>query len=74
MNVEAVRNWVFSAICQDYTAKDCILYALALGYGGDPLSESELSFVFEKNLQAVPTLATTLCSPGFWISDSAHRH
>lgn len=69
INFEAVRNWVFPAICQDYTAKDSILYALALGYGGDPLSESELSFVFEKNLQAVPTLATTLCSPGFWISD-----
>ena len=69
MNVEAVRNWVFPAIRQDYTVKDSMLYALALGYGGDPLSESELSFVFEKNLQSVPTLATTLCSPGFWISN-----
>lgn len=69
MNVEAVRNWVFPAIRQDYTAKDSMLYALALGYGSDPLSEHELSYVFEKSLQAVPTLATTLCSPGFWISD-----
>lgn len=69
MDIEAVRNWAFPDILQTYTAKDSILYALALGYGGDPLSEGELSFVFEKNLQAVPTLATTLCNPGFWISD-----
>lgn len=69
MNVEAVRNWVFPDIRQTYTAKDSILYALALGYGGDPLREGELSFVYEKDLQAVPTLATTLCNPGFWISD-----
>lgn len=69
MDVEAVRNWAFPDIRQTHTAKDSILYALALGYGGNPLSESELSFVFEKNLQAVPTLATTLCNPGFWISD-----
>ena len=69
MDVEAVRNWAFPDIRQTYTARDSILYALALGYGGNPLSESELSFVFEKDLQAVPTLATTLCNPGFWISD-----
>lgn len=69
MDVDAVRNWAFPAIRQDYMATDTMLYALALGYGGDPLNENELSFVFEKNLQAVPTLATTLCSPGFWISD-----
>lgn len=69
MDVEAVRNWVFPVIRQHYSIKDSILYALSLGYGSDPLSESELSFVFEKNLQAVPTLSTTLCSPGFWISD-----
>ena len=69
MHVEAVRNWVFPVIRQHYSVKDSILYALALGYGDDPLSESELSFVFEKNLQTAPTLSTTLCSPGFWISD-----
>lgn len=69
MNIEAVRNWTFPTTRQDYTVKDSMLYALALGYGSDPISERELSFVFEKNLQTVPSLATTLCSPGFWISD-----
>jgi hypothetical protein len=30
---------------QSYAAKDCMLYALGLGLGHDPLSEDELAFV-----------------------------
>ena len=46
-----------------------MLYALGLGMGADPLDEGELRFVFEKDLQAVPTMATVLGSPGFWWRD-----
>ena len=32
-------------VTQDYTAKDCILYALALGFGHDPVDPRTLAFV-----------------------------
>jgi hypothetical protein len=30
---------------QTYTTKDCILYALGVGFGHDPMNEDELPFV-----------------------------
>ncbi len=54
---------------QSYGAKDCMLYALSLGLGLDPVNEDELPFVYEKNLKVLPTLATVLASPGFWLRD-----
>lgn len=43
-----------------YTDTQTMLYALAIGMGRDPIDECELSFVYEKNLQAMPTLATVI--------------
>jgi acyl dehydratase len=70
INDDAVRNWDFGKIVQAYTQRDTILYALGIGMGADPLDEGELQFVFEKNMQAVPTMATVLGSPGFWWRDA----
>jgi acyl dehydratase len=70
LNAEAVRNWDFGKIVHAYTQRDTMLYAVGLGVGADPLDEGELRFVFEKDLQAVPTMATVLGSPGFWWRDS----
>jgi acyl dehydratase len=56
---------------QSYGAKDCILYALGVGLGLDPVNEDELPFVYEKNLKVLPTQATVLASPGFWLRDLA---
>jgi acyl dehydratase len=47
-----------------YAAKDTILYALGLGLGQDPMSEDELAFVYEKGLQALPTMACVLAPSG----------
>ncbi|MBZ0139617.1 MAG: MaoC family dehydratase N-terminal domain-containing protein [Pseudorhodoplanes sp.] len=52
-----------------YTDKDTILYALGVGLGYDPLNADELAFVYERNLKPLPTFATTLAFPGFWIRD-----
>ena len=38
-----------------YGPKDCILYALGLGLGQDPMDENELAFVYEKSLKVLPT-------------------
>jgi acyl dehydratase len=70
LNYEAVRHWDFGSISHAYTQRDTMLYALGLGMGADPLDEGELRFVFEKELQAVPTMATVLGSPGFWWRDA----
>ena len=69
IDVDAVRNWSFPALRQTYTERDTILYALALGYGSDPANDAELRFVYERELVAMPTMAVTLCHPGFWIAD-----
>lgn len=71
IHVELVKNWPFAALRQTVTEKDAILYALALGYGSQPTAAAELSFVYEQGLQAVPTWVTTLCHPGFWVSEPA---
>src|SRR6185437_8435575 len=50
-----------------YTEKDVILYALGLGLGQNPLNEDELTFVYEKNLKALPTFAVMLGYVPFWL-------
>ena len=67
MKLEEVRRFKLPDTDHVYSTKDTILYALGLGYGADPLDESELAFVYERGLQAVPTLCNTLSHPGFWI-------
>jgi acyl dehydratase len=69
MDVDFVRNWASPELTQTYTAKDTILYGLSMGYGADPLDPDQLAFVYENGLRAVPTMATTLCHPGFWMGD-----
>jgi acyl dehydratase len=49
---------------QSYEPKDCMLYALGVGLGHDPLNEDELAFVYEKNLNVLPTMATVLGHTG----------
>jgi acyl dehydratase len=52
-----------------YTEKDAILYALGVGLGYDPLDAEQLGFLYERNLKVLPTFATVLGYPGFWIRD-----
>ena len=49
---------------QTYGPKDCMLYALGVGLGYDPMNEDELAFVYEKNLKVLPTMATVLGHTG----------
>ena len=48
-----------------FTTRDTILYAL--GVGAD-----DLRFVYEKDLQALPTMAVVLAYPGFFWQDPAY--
>jgi acyl dehydratase len=60
LNYEAIMAYRPGDIRADYGARDCILYALGIGLGMDPMDEGQLRFVYEKNLKAFPTLASTL--------------
>ena len=51
---------------QIYDAKDCMLYALGVGLGHDPMNEDELAFVYEKNLKVLPTMATVSATAARW--------
>jgi acyl dehydratase len=66
---EDTKAWRSGPVRQSYTNRDTVLYALGVGFGADPLSSEELRFVYEKDLQAVPTMAAVLASPGFWMRD-----
>lgn len=40
--------------------RETMLYALGIGLGADPMNETELPFVYESHLKAVPSLATVV--------------
>jgi acyl dehydratase len=67
---QRVRNWDFGEVVQTYDIRDCILYALGLGFGDNPGDPQELQFVFEKALVTVPSMACILATPGSWLRDS----
>jgi acyl dehydratase len=67
IDYQKLKNWPFEELVQTYTPKDCMLYALGLGLGADPLDAQQLRFVYEKDLQVLPTMAVVLASPGFWL-------
>lgn len=70
LDYHAVKNWDFGEIVHSYTTRDVMLYALGVGIGADPLHEGQLRFVYEKDLQTVPSMASVLGTPGFWWRDA----
>lgn len=69
IDYDKTRAWQSGDVRHRYTEKDCILYALGLGLGADPLDPRELRFTYEKDLRVMPTMATVLASPGFWVRE-----
>lgn len=43
-----------------WTEKETMLYALGIGMGADPMDLKELKYVYERDLKAVPTLASVV--------------
>ena len=69
IDYQAVKNWDFGDIRHTFTQRDVMLYALGIGIGFDPLDAGQLRFVYEKDLQTIPTMGSVLGSPGFWWRD-----
>jgi len=53
-----------------YGDRDTMLYALGVGFGRDPLNRKELRFVYENDLQVVPSFATVI---GGWAMPTLTR-
>jgi acyl dehydratase len=65
LNYERIMAHRHPDIAVSYGARDCILYALGIGLGMNPLDPGELRFVYERaGLEAFPTMAVVLGWPG----------
>lgn len=71
IDYDALMSRTFPDVEQSYTEKDCILYALGLGLGSDPLSASQLRATYERaeGFGALPAMVNVLTYPGFWAME-----
>lgn len=71
MNFEALSTMAPLTTVTDYTVRDTMLYALGVGAGIDDPGgpEARLLTYAETGLQALPTMASVLGHPGFYMRD-----
>lgn len=62
-SLERLMSAPLADATKTYDEKDVILYALGIGLGSDPTDESQLRFVYEKDLLPLPTLLSVLGAP-----------
>ena len=67
LNAEKLLTLKIPDVEHSYGPKDCILYALGLGLGRDPLDADQLAFVYEKNLKVLPTFALVQGYTAYWL-------
>ena len=70
LDYDALITHEFEELVHTYTNSDTALYALGVGLGHDPVDEAQLRFVYEKDMLALPTMATVLAASGFWLKES----
>src|SRR3569832_2723717 len=49
-----------TGLTTSYGDRETMLYALGIGFMRDPMDKDELKFVYENDLQPVPTMATVI--------------
>lgn len=52
---------------QTLVARDCMLYALSVGFGSDPMDLAQLRYVSELGSAVAPSIVLTAAAPGFWF-------
>ena len=68
MNRDRLLSKIFPEIRAPYAKRDTMLYALGVGACTDPLDSRQLRFVFEPELQALPSMSCVLAHPGSWVT------
>jgi acyl dehydratase len=69
LDYDALLNHEFEELVCTYSTNDTALYALGVGLGHDPVDKAQLRFVYEKNICALPTMATVMGAYGFWLKE-----
>lgn len=70
LNTELLLNGPVRVTSQEFSTTDTILYALGVGAGINAADNpEEIRFLYERNLEALPTLAIVLAAPPFWLDD-----
>ena len=67
LNLEKLLALKIPDVEHSYGPKDCILYALGVGLGQNPLDADELAFVYEKDLKVLPTFAVMMGYAAYWL-------
>ncbi len=67
MNLELLTTKPFDTIAHSHGAKDTMLYALSVGASRDATDPVDLRLTYEKDLVALPSMASVLASPGLWM-------
>jgi acyl dehydratase len=68
LNSEKLHAYAIPDSRDDYDPRDVIIYALGVGTGLNS-DIDELRFLYERQLQVLPTMALSLGTPGFWPMD-----
>jgi acyl dehydratase len=68
LDVKKLLGYAIPQATDDYDPRDAIIYALGVGAGLDP-ETNEIDFLYERQLQVLPTMALVLGTPGFWPMD-----
>ena len=66
INYDTLMKCNIPLVEQTLSKRDTMLYALGVGLGANPMDEQQLQYVYDKNLQALPTMAIILGYPGPW--------
>lgn len=72
LDVARLRAYAIPDARDDYDPRDAIVYALGVGAGLNP-DIDELGFLYERDLQVLPTMALVLGTAGFWPMDPKCR-
>ena len=60
INYDQIMSLASLGVEVAYSDRDVMLYALGVGFGRDPLNARELRYVYENDLQTLPTFATVI--------------
>lgn len=71
IDYDKLIRWEIPPVEQRLTKRDTMLYALGVGLGADPCDAGQLRYVYEPDLQALPTMAIILGYPGPWHAHPA---
>jgi acyl dehydratase len=69
LNADAILAHTFADREEVASERDCMLFALSVGMGQDPLDAAELPYVYEEGLQVFPTMPIVLGYPGPWMAE-----